>query len=481
VKMKLTSTLIAIGWFGLCSNMQAFAQYAQQYAPSRVVAHSSPNPSGSTRAALLARSAEPIQTPTGTIMKDSQSPQPTGGTVTGDTIALTTENQAVDSGFWNDESQGPCCSVCGGGKDCPPDWYIEQNVRILSRGRPRDMGVGFGFTEETNTMIGDEVLNTRSASPDISGIWGMKIGHYFARDSLNRDHFVEFSFWGLNNWRDEASANGVRISTTDSDGNTNVHGNLYSGYSAYTVLNSSSSPVWIWNGIIVPGFDRADRQTTYYSSSTNNFEINGRITPRDSRDDRLVMDPSGRWKRECQPGQYMSYLYGLRFLQLAETFRFHSEGITDVFNSEGVMIDSKSYTGDYDVVAHNNLLGLQIGADMMFRQCRWEWGVRTKIGAYVNFSDQVSNISSGIAMAPDFVERLSASKHEASFIGELGFTTTYKFRPNLMGRASYDFMWVSGLALAPEQLQFTTAPTNRINTNGLAFFQGITLGLEWLW
>ena len=66
-------------------------------------------------------------------------------------------------------------------------------------------------------------------------------------------------------------------------------------------------------------------------------------------------------------------------------------------------------------------------------------------------------------------------------IGEVGFEATYKFRPNLVGRAAYDFTWVSGVALAPEQLQFDTQPANRINANGLALFNGLTLGLEWLW
>ena len=50
-----------------------------------------------------------------------------------------------------------------------------------------------------------------------------------------------------------------------------------------------------------------------------------------------------------------------------------------------------------------------------------------------------------------------------------------------MGRAGYDFMWVTGLALAPEQLQLVLNPVNRINTNGLIFYQGVSLSLEWMW
>ena len=167
----------------------------------------------------------------------------------------------------------------------------------------------------------------------------------------------------------------------------------------------------------------------------------------------------------------MSYLYGLRFFQENETFRFHSEAVSNgIFN-----------TGDYDVVTHNNLLGFHFGADMEFRKCRWRWGIRAKLGPYINFSDQQSTIEAGPADAPSFSRRLSASKHEAALIGETGFFASYKFRPNLVGRVSYDFMWVTGMALAPEQLQFTTNTVNEINTNGNILYQGISLSLEWLW
>ena len=233
---------------------------------------------------------------------------------------------------------------------------------------------------------------------------------------------------------------------------------------------------------LVPGFDQADRQTTYYTSSTNNFEINGRFSPR-SREDRLVLHPNGKWRRECQPGMYMSYLYGLRFMQLNETFRFHSESRIDTFDPRpALLIDSQENTGDYDIVTHNNLLGLQVGADMTFRQCRWSWGIRSKIGPYVNFCRSGQRHRLGPGSAPDVCSPIVLEQaRRCTDRAKLGFEATYKFRPNLVGRAVYDFIWVPGVALAPEQLQFDTQPANRINTNGLAFFHGITLGLEWLW
>jgi predicted component of type VI protein secretion system len=80
---------------------------------------------------------------------------------------------------------------------------------------------------------------------------------------------------------------------------------------------------------------------------------------------------------------------------------------------------------------------------------------------------------------PDY--RISASKDDMAFIGELGLVGTYKWRPNLILRASYDFMWVAGLAVAPEQITYATDPPDQIKVKGLGAYQGFSLGFEWLW
>jgi hypothetical protein len=486
VKTALTLVLMALGGLSLSVTSRAAAQ---QPTPRSTPIYVAQQPAlGGTQAASLSPQAAlgGTQAAVGTAEQATTGnghplPPDMGSTTPGP--SATEGGLLLDNGLWDGASAGPCCAVCGGGSCAPPDWYLEQDVRILNRLRPRDLGIGFVFgTDETNT-IGTEVLNSRTATPNISAVWDMTFGHRFARDTMNRDHFIEFTFWGLNNWHDEAVANGHRFSVLNSSGEkTSEHGDLYSGYAVTEVLNTSTvTNVPILNGTLVPGFDRVDTQSTFYLSSTNNFEINGRISPR-SRADRMVLHPNGKWRRECQPGIYMSYLYGLRFMQINETFRFHGEGRTDTFDpTTGALIDSVENTGDYDIVTHNNLLGFQIGADLTFRQCRWSWGVRSKLGPYINFCDQESNISAGPALEPDFVHRLAYAKHQAALIGEVGFEATYKFRPNLVGHASYDFIWVSGVALAPEQLQFDTQPANKINGNGLAFFNGIKMGLEWLW
>ena len=350
------------------------------------------------------------------------------------------EGGMLDNGLWEGAPEGTACSICGGGNCTPPDWYTQQGVRILSRSRSRDLPIGSIFDNNTGNF--KTVLTSRSAAPDVAAAYAMTIGHYFAHDKHDRDHFVEFSFWGLDGWKDTAERRG--------------NGDLYSQF--------------LVNGNPLAGFDAADLQSIYYASFANNYELNGRFTPR-ARPDRLVLQPNGKWRRECKPGTYMSYLYGIRFFQENETFHFHGQSTTNGVTS----------TGDYNISSHNCLLGLQIGADLSFRKCRWEWGFRAKVGPYINFSDHESEIDSGVALAPTFTRRLNAAKHEASLIGETGFFATYKFRPDLIGRASYDFMWVTGVVLAPEQLQFDPNTLQEINTNGTILYQGLSLSLEWLW
>ena len=137
----------------------------------------------------------------------------------------------------------------------------------------------------------------------------------------------------------------------------------------------------------------------------NNFEINGRFSPR-GEPDRLVLHPDGRWERQCQPGTYMSYLYGIRFMQIDETFAFHSLS-QGQWNNDWTAA-SQNAVGDYDIATHNSLLGLQIGADLTFRQCRWAWGIESKFGPYINFANQTSYINAAVvgtatANQPDLI------------------------------------------------------------------------------
>jgi hypothetical protein len=181
----------------------------------------------------------------------------------------------------------------------------------------------------------------------------------------------------------------------------------------------------------------------------------------------------------------MSYLVGLRFIGIREGFSFHSQGNVGTFIS-GTEVASDAVSGDYDIQTQNDMLGFQVGADVDYHACKWSCGVRTKLGPYVNFSRELKDIvndTAGLPSMATFDNHFDVHAQRAALVGEVSFQATYQFRPNLIGRASYDFIWITGLALGADQLtwQLDPAGDNTINTNGTVFYQGPTLSLEWMW
>ena len=151
-----------------------------------------------------------------------------------------------------DASVGPCCANCGGGSCCPPDWYTLQGTRILSRSNLRkftialqapatghlrghcrlhDLGDAVSRVQRSNHDIRrprteayrslfnnpSDVLNTKNFGLGIAAGYDVTIGHYFCRDRNNNDHFVEFTFWGLNSWSRLKSITGYLVPIYDED------------------------------------------------------------------------------------------------------------------------------------------------------------------------------------------------------------------------------------------------------------------------
>ena len=63
-------------------------------------------------------------------------------------------------------------------------------------------------------------------------------------------------------------------------------------------------------------------------------------------------------------------------------------------------------------------------------------------------------------------------RNQAAFLGEAGAVATYALTKRLAFRASAEALWLTGLALAPEQVTAFNLRTFRdtINTSGAAFY-----------
>jgi hypothetical protein len=247
-------------------------------------------------------------------------------------------------------------------------------------------------------------------------------------------------------------------------------------------------------------FNRSDTMSSSYLTNFNEFELNYRFAGH-NQPDQLVLNPNGRWYRECQSGYYYSYFFGMRGMVINEEFNFVSSGSRFATNSPdngspGALLFT--HQGSYGVHTYNTLLGLQTGGKLEYRFCRWCLETHGCAGMFLNLAQQSSSIQTAFggpspptladgtiagASPQDAENSFSTSTAGVAFAGGFGVAGTYKFLPNLTGRLAYDMLWIGDIARAPEQMNFSSVPetsaTTYIDTKGSVFFNGFSFGVEW--
>lgn len=340
-----------------------------------------------------------------------------------------------------------------------------------------------------NDIFNTPLMDTHTATFSPSSALDLGLLRYLGRDGNNRDHFLEFKFWGLAEWNQEAAVRGTPnpnydlsnfSPTPDSTAVPPIQyfaGNLRTPFALTepSFISADESPAIF----LSTGFNRATQHTVDYRTRFNSFEINNEIKARNS-EDQLVLHPNGRWYRQCRPGLYCSYMFGLRAMTINESFQF---GATGQVNEEPDFMTGETFqtAGRYSIHTENNLFGVQMGGNFEYRLCRWQFDMHGKVTPCLNVVNQNSHVSVAVDGAQVYDLTWGARKNASAVYGELGFGAQYKFRPNLMAHASYDLIWIGGLALAAEQLNFQPAPVPRVTTGGSAFINGATFGLDYTW
>jgi hypothetical protein len=208
-------------------------------------------------------------------------------------------------------------------------------------------------------------------------------------------------------------------------------------------------------GLQVNNFFGADRVDVNYSSDLHSIEAN-LLRCRCCRDC-------------CADGRSMEWLAGFRYLNLDEDFSISS-------------YDSDESTTVFEVDTENNLYGAQFGG--RHRRCSGCFGCETTLKAGV-FANDVEQSQSPIIDFPDFLfrEGRSSDDVQAAFVGDLNFTLIWQFCELWGLRAGYNLIWLEGVALAPDQLDFTNTPDSgrNLDADGGVFLHGVNLGLESRW
>lgn len=144
--------------------------------------------------------------------------------------------------------------------------------------------------------------------------------------------------------------------------------------------------------------------------------------------------------------------------------------------------------GLYGVNSNSNIFAAQVGARARAAWERWafESWAKVALGGTSMSQSQAPIVNSILNVdGQPFVERSARSATEAGvgFIGDMNFTLTYRFTETWGLRLGYNLIWLSGVALAPNQFDFTAPPAGGTGLNGgsSVFLSGASLGLEARW
>jgi len=309
--------------------------------------------------------------------------------------------------------------------------YAEVDFLVFERARPKRRREVLAFDVAAPGRALQTYSTTFGSEPGVRAMLGQNL----YRDYLNRDHSVEITFTGINQFQIE---DGIRGNEINSLTTTNI-----------------------------AGLTASDIVTYSQSSNYLSYEANYRIRTRLERD-RMVMGPDGSWTRQYTQGHVMSILFGLRHVTFDEDF---------LLTGRQIGVPVTTYGGDYRVNAENDLLGVQIGGELRSQYETWSWGVLGKGGAYVNFSEVNINVTS--ATIPSYAAM--PALQDSAFVGEFSVFGAYNLSPNWTLRSSFDMIGLAGVAQAPYNVDFTLSPEPDVNNHGFVMLIGMSFGMEMVW
>jgi hypothetical protein len=119
---------------------------------------------------------------------------------------------------------------------------------------------------------------------------------------------------------------------------------------------------------------------------------------------------------------------------------------------------------------------------------RWAfetWGKVAFGGSAMGQSQQPIYNSDIVVAGEPLLERSARSSREGGvgLIGDLTFALTYRINETWGVRLGYNLLWLSGVALAPNQFDFSAPPGGGLEVHGGSgvYLYGASLGCEARW
>ncbi|HEX5105954.1 MAG TPA: hypothetical protein VFV87_19180 [Pirellulaceae bacterium] len=198
-------------------------------------------------------------------------------------------------------------------------------------------------------------------------------------------------------------------------------------------------------GAELDDFDNADLISIAFASTLHNVEVN------------YLRDFA------C-----FSALVGFRYLSWEEQLGLQA-------------LDGDGDISNYDVGTSNNLFGAQLGARTVLHAQWVDWECTGRAGIFGNDAQQrqlLTDDDNAIS-----VRNTGSRARGAAFVGDINLSAHCRLSRVWSLRAGYGGLWITGLALAPDQLDFSNNLTSgtALAQNGSAFVHGLNVGLEALW
>lgn len=267
---------------------------------------------------------------------------------------------------------------------------------------------------------------------------------------LNPTTSVEVSFFGLNDWTDSRS---LTITATDN------------------LTEESVSP---FLGVAIVSGSQEFR----YSSDVENIEVNLR---------RLLVDTDER---------RVSFLGGVRYLSLDERMVIANGTFNFVDPTTGAVT---STVGTESGVAntHNNLIGGQIGGEILEYFGPLSFGLDGTMGLYLNPAN--ANyfhilLADGVVLPEGSAGLISDSDTQIAGVFSLGLSMGYQVNRWFSMHAGYQMLLATSIASAADQartLVFSTDPTTgadvtsfapgKFERNEVLFLHGPSAGIRIVW
>jgi len=223
-------------------------------------------------------------------------------------------------------------------------------------------------------------------------------------------------------------------------------------------------------GSLVNGWTNLDAVRSTYTSSLNMCEVNIFTSETTVKGGPRSPFPwhrvHGTFEHEFQ------WLGGFRWAGFNDVANLHVDVNAGASNNDGT----------YSITTNSQMLGPQIGFKTKRRWNNWStegWAKTMLAGTFLNAdSAPINTLASG---GDPYRPQASARDVGVGFIGDMNYSIVRRLNNNWSLRAGYNLIWISGVALAPNQFDFSNTNTITLAGASNVFLHGANLGLEACW